>query len=46
MTKIFSINFWVSTLISTFITMLMIYLIKSVATKYNIPVVSTVAEGV
>ena len=44
--NIFSINWWISTLISTLVTMCMIYVIKMVATKYNIPVVSTVAEGV
>lgn len=46
MNKLFTINFWVQTFVSTFITMVMIYLIKAVATKYNIPVVKTVAEGV
>lgn len=44
--NIFSINWWVSTLVSTFITMCMIYAIKKVATNHNIPVVSTVAQGV
>lgn len=46
MGRIFSINFWVQTFVSTFITMLVIYAIKKVASQYNIPVVSTVAEGV
>ena len=46
MNRIFSVNFWVQTFISTFITMLVIFAIKKVATTYNIPVVSTVAEGV
>ena len=44
--NVFSINWWISTIVSTLITMVMIYAIKKVATKYNIPVVSTVAEGV
>lgn len=44
--NIFSINWWISTLVSTLVTMTMIYVIKQVASKYNIPVVSTVAEGV
>lgn len=44
--NIFSINWWISTLVSTLVTMCMIYVIKQVAGKYNIPVVSTVAEGV
>ena len=46
MNRFLSPNFWVSTIVSTFITMLIIYLIKKVATTYSIPVVSTVAEGV
>ncbi|MBQ7289036.1 MAG: hypothetical protein IJW78_04830 [Clostridia bacterium] len=44
--NVFSINWWISTLVSTLVTMCMIYAIKKVATQYNIPVVSTVAEGV
>lgn len=44
--NVFSINWWISTIVSTLITMVMIYAIKKVATQYNIPVVSTVAEGV
>ena len=46
MNKIFSVNFWVQTFVSTFITMLMIYFIKMIATKWNIPVVSDVAQAV
>lgn len=42
----FSIRFWVQTLISTVFVMLMIYAVKKVSTKYNIPVLSTVSEGV
>lgn len=32
--------------ITTFLTMVMIYLIKKASSKYNIPVVKTIAEGV
>ena len=46
MGKLLSPTFWIQTIISTFITMCMIYLIKKVATTYQIPVVSTVAENV
>ena len=46
MNKIFSVNFWVQTFVSTFITMLMIYFIKMIASKWNIPVVSDVAQAV
>lgn len=44
--KIFSINFWVQAFVSTFITMLMIYIIKKIAGNVKIPVVSDVAEAV
>ena len=44
--KVFSVNFWLSAFISTFMTMLMIYLIKKVAGTVNIPVVSEVANVV
>ena len=46
MHRIFTISFWLQTFISTFITMLCIYAIKKLASSYNIPVVSTVADGV
>lgn len=46
MGRIFSVNFWIQAFVSTFITMLMIYLIKQIAVKWNIPVVSTVANEV
>lgn len=46
MNRLLSPSWWVSTLVSTLVTMIFIYLIKTVATKYSIPVVSTVAEGV
>lgn len=43
---IFSPKFWVQTIVSTLVTMTLIYLIKRFATNYNVPVVSTVAEGI
>ena len=46
MNRIFSVNFWMQTFISTLITMFMIYLIKKMATAVNIPVVSEVASAV
>lgn len=46
MRRLFSPSFWISTFISTFITMLFIYWIKKLAAKFNIPVISDVAEGV
>ena len=46
MNRIFSINFWVQTFVSTFVTMLMIYFIKKIAGAVNIPVVSEVASAV
>lgn len=46
MNGIFTIRFWVQAFVSTFITMLMIYVIKSVSGKFNIPVVSDVADAI
>lgn len=46
MNKIFSPSFWIQAFVSTFITMLMIYLIKKVAGTVQIPVVSDVANAV
>lgn len=46
MNRIFSVNFWLSAFVSTFMTMLMIYLIKKVAGTVEIPVVSDVANAV
>lgn len=46
MRRLFSPGFWISTFISTFITMLFIYWIKMLSAKFNIPVVSKVAEAV
>ena len=44
--NVFSLNWWVSTFVSTLITMGMIYLIKRVTASVNIPVVSEVAQAV
>lgn len=46
MGQIFTPKFWINLFISTFFTMVMIYLIKTIAGKFNIPVVSTIAEAV
>ena len=46
MSKLFSISFWVQAFINVFITLLIIYVIKSVGSKYEIPVVSKVSQAV
>ena len=44
--NIFSINWWLSTFISTLITMVFIYIIKKFTANVNIPVISDVAQSV
>lgn len=44
--NLFSINWWVSTFVSTLIVMCFIYMIKKAAEKFNIPIVSDVAQAV
>lgn len=44
--RIFSLNWWLSTFASTLVTMLFIYLIKKLAEKVNIPVVSNIVAEV
>lgn len=44
--NIFSINFWVQTFISAFVTMCCIYIIKRVTQAVDIPVVSNIAQEV
>lgn len=44
--NIFSLNWWISTLISTLVTMCFIYIIKKATSAVNIPVVSAVAQEV
>ena len=46
MNRIFTVNFWIQLFISTFMTMVMIYLIKKANEKLNLPVVSDIVEGV
>ena len=44
--NIFSLNWWVSTLVSTLITMCFILIIKKATSAVNIPVVSALAQEV
>lgn len=44
--NIFSINWWISTFVSTLVTMVFIYIIKRMSAKFNIPVVSDVVAAV
>lgn len=44
MHRLFSIDFWVQAFVSTFITMLMFYILKQMNEKVKIPVVSTIIE--
>ena len=44
--NIFSINWWISTFVSTLVTMVFIFFIKKISAKVNIPVVSEVVESV
>ena len=46
MNNLFSVNWWISMLISTMVTMFFIWLIKKAAGKVNIPVVSNVVQEV
>lgn len=46
MHKIFTVSFWVQLFISTFMTMLMIYLIKKANAKVQLPVVSDIVDAV
>lgn len=45
MNKILSPSWWMSMLVSTFMTMLFIYIIKTITAKINIPVISAVAQA-
>ena len=42
MKRILSFDFWIQAFISTFITMLMFYILKQMSKKVEIPVVSTI----
>lgn len=44
--NVFSLNWWISTLVSTLVTMAFIYIIKKFTAKVNIPVVSDIAQSV
>lgn len=44
--NVFSLNWWLSTLASTLVTMCFIYIIKKVTSKVKIPIVSDVAQEV
>ena len=46
MSKLFSINWWISQFITVFITMVFIYLIKLILGKVNVPIASNIAESV
>lgn len=46
MSRLFSINWWISQFISVFMTMVFIYLIKLMLGKVNIPIASDIAESV
>lgn len=46
MGRFLSLNFWAQAFVSTFVTLTVIYVIKLVAGKYNIPVVSDIAQSV
>lgn len=44
--RLFTPQWFISTFINVFITMVFIYIIKKVATKYHIPVVEPIAMEV
>lgn len=46
MSKLFSINWWISQFVSVFMTMVFIYLIKLMLGKVNIPIASDIADAV
>lgn len=44
--RIFSVSWWIGMFVNTFVTILFIYIIKLIAGKVNIPVVSNIVEEV
>lgn len=46
MSKLFSVNWWVSQFITVFTTMVFIYLIKLILGKVNVPIASDIAESI
>ncbi len=45
MRKIFSPGFWVQTMVSTLFTIFMIYILKLIFAKVDVPVVSDVVQS-
>jgi len=46
MDSLFSPRFWIQIIISTIVTMILIYLMKRFFAKVNVPVLSDVAQSV
>ena len=46
MRRLLSVNFWFQLFLSTFMTMIMIYLIKKLSSKVNVPIVNDIVEAV
>ena len=46
MRRLLSVNFWLQLFLSTFMTMIMIYLIKKLSSKVNVPIVNDIVEAV
>lgn len=46
MYNIMSPKWWINELVSVFVTMIFIFIIKYVANKFSVPVVSTVANAI
>ena len=44
MNQLFSVNWWISMFINTFITIIFIYMIKKFFVKVNVPYVSNIVE--
>ncbi len=46
MRRLLSLNFWLQLFLSTLMTMIMIYLIKKLSSKVNVPIVNDIVEAV
>ena len=46
MHRLLSVNFWLQLFLSTLMTMVMIYLIKKLSSKVNVPIVKDIVEAV
>lgn len=46
MSKVFTLNFWVQSFVSTMMTIFFIYILKIAFSKVNVPVVSDMVESV